>query len=90
MEAMALGKPIVSTSKGLEGLNIKGGCLYTADTPKQFSEAILQLVKDIPIYSKMNIEYAQKHFDINKLFHEKSLPLYQKLIIHNNPSHNSG
>lgn len=47
MEAMALGKPIVSTTLGAEGLLAEDGHhLLLADTPEQFAEAVLTLLRD--------------------------------------------
>lgn len=46
-EAMAMGKAMVSTSVGAEGLSVQSGRdLILADSPSEFSEAILLLVRD--------------------------------------------
>jgi len=46
-EAMALGCPVVSTSIGIEGLELTGEehCLI-ADTPEAFAEAVIRLIDD--------------------------------------------
>ncbi len=45
LEAMALKTPVIATSKGAEGLDVQDGeNILLADTPKEFSEAILQLM----------------------------------------------
>jgi GT2 family glycosyltransferase/glycosyltransferase involved in cell wall biosynthesis len=44
LEAMAMGKAIVSTSAGVNGLNVEG--VLIADTPRDFANAILALFQD--------------------------------------------
>ncbi len=47
LEASAMKKPIVSTSVGCEGINLReGDSALFADTPEQFSEAVIRLFKD--------------------------------------------
>lgn len=47
LEAMALGRPVVSTSIGCEGLGVVDGeHLFIADTPEQFAEKTLRLLDD--------------------------------------------
>ena len=47
LEAMALGTPVVATTKGAEGLNVQHAeHLLIADTPTDFVRAILQLLQD--------------------------------------------
>ena len=44
-EAMALGRPVVSTSIGIEGLDVTDGAHYRcADTPEAFAAAIVELL----------------------------------------------
>jgi glycosyltransferase involved in cell wall biosynthesis len=44
-EAMAMAKPIISTSIGAEGLPVRGGVeLLLADTPEDFAETIIQVI----------------------------------------------
>ena len=51
LEAMALGRPVVSTSIGCEGLNvIDGKHLLIADTPAQFAEKTIRLLQDRQLY----------------------------------------
>lgn len=46
-EAMAMGKAIVSTSVGAEGLGIQDGVeLLLADTPERFSQAVVELLRN--------------------------------------------
>lgn len=47
LEAMALGTPVVTTSKGAEGLDVADGDhLLLADTPERFAAAVLRLLGD--------------------------------------------
>jgi glycosyltransferase involved in cell wall biosynthesis len=47
LEAMALGTPVVSTSKGAEGLEVTHGeNILLADTPAEFADAVLRLLED--------------------------------------------
>jgi glycosyltransferase involved in cell wall biosynthesis len=50
LEAMALGTPVVTTSKGAEGLAVKDGeHLLIGDTPEAFAAAVLRLLKNPPL-----------------------------------------
>jgi glycosyltransferase involved in cell wall biosynthesis len=47
LESLALGTPVVSTSKGAEGLNlIPGRDILVADEPADFAEAVLNVLQD--------------------------------------------
>jgi glycosyltransferase involved in cell wall biosynthesis len=47
LEAMALKTPVVATSKGAEGLDVKNGFnILLADTPQEFADAVVRLLKD--------------------------------------------
>jgi glycosyltransferase involved in cell wall biosynthesis len=46
-EAMAMGKAVISTSVGAEGLAVKTGeNILLADTPKDFAESVIALIND--------------------------------------------
>jgi glycosyltransferase involved in cell wall biosynthesis len=48
LEAMALGTPVVSTSKGAEGLAVENGKnILIADTPQAFADHIIHLHRDL-------------------------------------------
>jgi len=54
LEAMALGRPVVSTTIGCEGLNvIDGENLLIADDPEQFANKIIHLISDQPLYQRI-------------------------------------
>lgn len=47
LEAMAIGVPVVSTSKGAEGLGAQDGeHLLIADDPEAFAESVIKILKD--------------------------------------------
>jgi glycosyltransferase involved in cell wall biosynthesis len=47
LEAFALGRPVVSTSVGCEGLEVASGeHLWVADEPREFANACIELLKD--------------------------------------------
>jgi sugar transferase (PEP-CTERM/EpsH1 system associated) len=54
LEAMALGRPVISTSLGCEGLDVVDGQhLLIADDPILFAEKTLQLFKDKVLYERL-------------------------------------
>jgi glycosyltransferase involved in cell wall biosynthesis len=54
LEAMALGTPVVATSKGAEGLEvIDGEHLLLADTPQAFADATLRLLGDPALRARL-------------------------------------
>jgi len=60
LEAMALGRPVISTSIGCEGLDvIDGQHLLIADNPKQFAEKTVNLLTDKVLYHRI-VEQARK------------------------------
>ena len=60
LEAMALGRPVVSTTIGCEGLDVVDGeHLFIADTPEQFAEKTVRLLNDRQLYR--NISTKARH-----------------------------
>lgn len=54
LEAMALGRPVVSTSIGCEGIDVVDGeHLFIADSPKQFAEKTVRLLQDKELSEKI-------------------------------------
>ncbi|GAB4543403.1 MAG: glycosyltransferase family 4 protein [Anaerolineae bacterium] len=54
LEAMALGTPVVATSKGAEGLDVQDGeHILIADTPEAFARAVLRLLADPGLRSRL-------------------------------------
>jgi glycosyltransferase involved in cell wall biosynthesis len=55
LEAMALGTPVVSTSKGAEGLDVTlGENILIADTPSGFADATLHLLEDHGLRARLS------------------------------------
>jgi polysaccharide biosynthesis protein PslH len=60
LEAMALGRPVVSTTIGCEGLDVVDGVhLLIADTPEQFVEKTLRLINDRQLYQYISANSRQ-------------------------------
>lgn len=56
LEAMALGRPVVSTTIGCEGLDvIDGEHLLIADTPAEFAEKTVRLLHDHQLYQRLSV-----------------------------------
>ncbi len=54
LEAMAMGKPVVSTSVGCEGLEmVEGRDLLVANQPEEFAQAVLRLFRDPPLMTRI-------------------------------------
>ena len=54
LEAMAVGRPIVSTSLGAEGIPSESGAnIMIADTPEDFAASIEKLLKDRDLYERI-------------------------------------
>jgi glycosyltransferase involved in cell wall biosynthesis len=60
LEALALGTPVVSTSKGVQGLELTPRQdLLVADEPARFADAVVQVLKD-EVYRKMLGDNGQR------------------------------
>jgi glycosyltransferase involved in cell wall biosynthesis len=56
LEALALGTPVVSTSKGIEGLDlIPGQDVLVADQPDEFAHAVVLLLSDRELYDRLRV-----------------------------------
>ncbi|MFN8496842.1 MAG: glycosyltransferase family 4 protein [Anaerolineae bacterium] len=61
LEALALGTAVVSTSKGAEGLELEHGVhLLLADTPQDFAEATIQLLKNAELRFRLGRNGQQR------------------------------
>lgn len=71
LEALALGTPVVSTSKGIEGLDLEPGRHFlVADTPHDFATATLKLLADPDLCRRLSEAGRQavaEHYDWNVL-----------------------
>jgi polysaccharide biosynthesis protein PslH len=67
IEGMALGKPIVTTPIGTEGISTENGKnILIADTENEFVSAVEQLINDMELYHNIGsnaIEYIHEKFD---------------------------
>jgi polysaccharide biosynthesis protein PslH len=56
IEAMALGTPVVATSKGAEGLDVQAGHdLLIADRPKDFAQSVIRLLLEPETREKLSV-----------------------------------
>jgi glycosyltransferase involved in cell wall biosynthesis len=83
LESMALGRPVVSTSIGCEGLNVGDGKnILIANEPERFAECVVKLLHD-PILSQRLITNARQlvaaEYDWNTIARMHS-ELYQRLV----------
>lgn len=67
LEALALGTPIVSTSKGVEGLDVRHDRhVLIADTPANFAAATARLLSDHELRARMaqaGRQFVRDHYD---------------------------
>jgi glycosyltransferase involved in cell wall biosynthesis len=60
-EAMAMGKPVVSTTVGAEGLPLDDGeDLLLADTPRAFADAVVRVLTDAELARSLGARAAEK------------------------------
>lgn len=83
LESFALGKPVVTTAQGAEGLEIRQGeeCMI-ADTPKAFASACVELLQDQQLRSKLGKaarSFVQKTYSWEQAGAELSA-LYDKCL----------
>ena len=80
LEAMALGRPVVSTTIGCEGLDVLDGQhLLVADEPKKFAEQIIRLLGDSVLYRYIATEarkLVEERYDWDVIT-EQSLDAYK-------------
>jgi glycosyltransferase involved in cell wall biosynthesis len=71
LEAMALGRPVVSTTIGCEGLDVVDGeHLLIADNPAQFAEKTVRLLTDRQLYQHISTrgrELVETCYDWDKI-----------------------
>ena len=79
LEAMAIGTPVVATSKGAEGLDgISGEHLFIADEPRQFAEDVLRLLGENGLRTR--ISSTARSFVGEKYDWAKTVPHLLKLL----------
>jgi len=71
LEAMALGRPVVSTTIGCEGLEVVDGeHLLIADNPEQFAEKTVRLLTDRQLYQHISTngrQLVETRYDWDKI-----------------------
>jgi len=71
LDAMAAGLPVVTSSIGNEGVDAKPGTdLMIADTPDEFAQNVLRLMKDRELHGSLSENgraFVHEHFDWDKI-----------------------
>jgi polysaccharide biosynthesis protein PslH len=79
LEAMALGTPVVATSKGAEGLGaVSGEHLLIADSPEDFAGRVIQLLKNPNLHD--HISKNGKRFVKEKYNWETAMPYFLQVV----------
>lgn len=79
LEAMAVGTPVVATSKGAEGLDVRNGeHLFIADDPKNFSNCVIRLLRDADLRCQM--AKTANLLALEKYDWGKTLSNFEKLV----------
>lgn len=83
LEAMALGRPVVSTQLGCEGLNISDGeNIMIADTPPLFAEKVIELLSDRKLRQEISVN-ARKLVETDydwQAISRKLMKVYRNLL----------
>ncbi len=83
LEGMAMGKPIISTSQGAEGLHYENGKnILIADTPEEFYNAIIECYQSPELRTSLGENartLAVEYYDMNKVG-EKVFEFYKALL----------
>lgn len=83
LEAMALGRPVVSTTIGCEGLEVVDGeHLLIADTPEQFAEKTVRLLTDRELYQYISANgrrLVEARYGWDKIV-ERLINVYEEMI----------
>jgi polysaccharide biosynthesis protein PslH len=79
LEAMAIGTPVVATSKGAEGLDLQHDAnILIADSPEDFANCVIRLLKDNDL--RENLAKNAKSFVKEKYDWASVMPRYLQLI----------
>jgi glycosyltransferase involved in cell wall biosynthesis len=83
MEAFLTATPVVSTTTALRGLAVTHGeHLLSADTPTLFAEAVVRLLEDEPLRSRLGAagrQYVEQYHDLNRTT-ALLTPMYEEVI----------
>ena len=79
LEAMAIGTPVVATSKGAEGLGAEdGNQILVADSPGDFVDRILRLLGDAELHEKLSVNgklFVKENYDWHSV-----MPLFLRMV----------
>lgn len=82
VEALAMQKPVVSTSRGCEGINVEDGkSILIEDSPKAFADSVVQLFKDEDLRSELTANgyrVIKNHYEWERIG-DKMLEVYNSL-----------
>ncbi len=85
LESMALGRPVVSTSIGCEGLNVADReNIMIADTPMEFAQCVIQLLMDKKLRERIAHNarcLVETHYDWSKIS-QKLMEVYDNIVDH--------
>jgi glycosyltransferase involved in cell wall biosynthesis len=83
LESMALGRPVVTTTIGCEGLDVvEGEHLLIADRPKQFAEKTVRLLTDQRLRQDLSTrarKLVETHYDWNEIA-ERLMRVYGDML----------
>ena len=90
LEALAMGKAIVSTTVGAEGLDLKDGEeIFIADEPTAFANAVIRLLTDSELRRRIGENgraRVERDYDWRSIG-EKLHEVYTKIVHSDNPNH---
>ena len=69
IEAIAMGIPIVTTSIGAEGIESAKTCMFIADTPVEFANAVSKIYSDkvlLEQFRSNQINYAKQYLSFER------------------------
>ena len=61
LEAMAIGTPVVATTKGAEGLSVENGRhILIADEPGHFAECVIRLLRQHDLRDRLSLNAKKR------------------------------
>ncbi len=80
-EAMSMGKAVISTSVGVEGLPVRHGeHVMVADKPEDFAGAVVALLKDVQ--ARRRLEISARNFVENNFSWELTAKVFENICRH--------
>ncbi|MDH4258571.1 MAG: glycosyltransferase family 4 protein, partial [Candidatus Aminicenantes bacterium] len=79
LEAMAIGRPVVSTSLGAQGVPVlQRENIIVADTPDEFAQGVLDVMNDDPLFERIR-QKARKMVE-EKYAWEKGVQIMEEVL----------